>query len=315
MEATPLIELREVSRWYGEVIGVNRITATLRPGITGLLGPNGAGKSTMMNLITGMISASDGEILAFGEPAWSNPRIMTRLGYCTQADAFYEKMTGLEFIESLLMLRGWMRSKANSAARHALQQLGMAPNMNRRIQSYSKGMRQRTKVALAISHNPEILVLDEPLNGLDAVGRHEMIELIRQWGKESRNVIISSHVLHEIEEMTNNILMMRGGYLLAEGDVKEVRENLREHPHQVLIRCTDPRGAALFFMERETTISAKVEELDNAVIIETRDVGLFYSDLNSLVLDRGIDVTFVTVADENITSIFDYLSGGAGGKN
>lgn len=311
--SAPLIELDDVSRWYGEVIGINRVSVTLRPGITGLLGPNGAGKSTMMNLITGMIAPSQGSVCVYGEPVFGNPGLMRRVGYCAQSDSLYERLTGLEFVESLLLLRGWARSTARSAAMHALEQLGMGPNMRRRIQSYSKGMRQRTKVALAIAHAPEVVVLDEPLNGLDAVGRHEMISLIRQFGRDGRNVIISSHVLHEIEAMTDNILMMNGGYLLAEGDVREVRGNLRQHPHRVLVRCNDPRAAAVFFLGRPGILSAKVEEVDRAVILETRDLGSFYTDLNTLVLDHGADVALVTVADENISSIFDYLSGARAG--
>jgi len=308
--AMPLIQLDNVSRWYGEVIGVNRVTVTLRPGITGLVGPNGAGKTTLMNMITGMIRPSQGTVLVGGVPPWGSLTTMHRIGYCSQVDSFFERMSGREFIESLLMLRGWMRSHARSAATHALEQLRMTPNMNRRIQSYSKGMRQRTKVALAIAHNPEIVVLDEPLDGLDAVGRHEMVELIRLFGREGRNVIISSHVLHEIEAMTNNILLVSGGYLLAEGDVREVRTSLRKHPNRVYLRCADPRAAAVFFMNRPNILSTKVEELDHAVLIETRDLDLFYSDLNTLVLDRGADVSLVTVADENISSIFGYLAGG-----
>ena len=310
MSNVALVELSNVSRWYGEIIGVNRISVTLRPGITGLLGPNGAGKSTLMNLMAGMLAPSQGSVHVFGQPVWGNPSQMGRLGYCAQSDAFYEKLTGLEFVQSLLEVRGWMRSRARAAAEHAMTQLGMAPNMKRKIQAYSKGMRQRTKVALAIAHNPEILILDEPLNGLDAVGRHEMIELVRLFGQEGRNVVISSHVLHEIEAMTNNILMMSGGYLLAEGDVKEVRGDLQEHPHQVLVRCTDPRKAAVFLLSRTAIQSVRLQEEDHALVVETRNISAFYNDLSDLILDAGVDVSLVTVADENITSIFDYLSGG-----
>lgn len=314
MTTNALVEFRDVSRWYGEVIGLNRITVTVRPGITGLLGPNGAGKSTMMNLIAGLIRPSQGEVMVFGESSWGNPMHAARVGFCSQIDAFYERMTGLDFIQSLLELRGWMRSRARLATVHALEQLHMTPNMNRRIQSYSKGMRQRTKVALAIAHNPEIVILDEPLDGLDAVGRHEMIELIRRFGQEGRNVLISSHVLHEIEAMTHNILLLSGGYLLAEGNVSEVRSNLNRHPHRVLVRCAQPRSAAQFFIECDYTLSVRVEELNNAFIVETRDIDRFYHDLESLVLDHGADVSLVTIADDNITSIFDYLvPGGRGG--
>lgn len=303
----PMVELHDVSRWYGEVIGVNRVTVTLRPGITGLLGPNGAGKSTLMNLMTGMLRPSEGNVEVFGQPVWGNALLMERLGYCAQPDTFFERMSALEFVESLLRLRGWMKARARAAAIHALEQLKMGQYMNRRINGYSKGMRQRVKVALALAHNPEVLVLDEPLNGLDAMGRHDMIELMRRFGREGRNVIISSHVLHEIESMTNNILVVNGGYLLAEGDVREVRRELSRIPNKVHLQCANPRRAAVFFLEQSQTISAKVEEHAHAVVIETRDLGSFYDALNILALERGEEISLVTVADENIASIFDYL--------
>lgn len=309
MTDVPLVELRNVSRWYGEVIGVNRVTATLRPGITGVLGPNGAGKSTLLNLIAGMMAPSEGEVLVHGEPPFANPRAMHRLGYCHQSDAFPERMTGFEFVRSMLEVRGYSRARARAAAEHALHQLGMAPNMHRRIQGYSKGMKQRTKVALAIAHGPDILVLDEPLNGLDAVGRREMIELIRHFGKEGRNVLISSHVLHEIEAMTNNILMVSGGYLLAEGDVREVRRDLSRHPHRVLLRCPRPRAAAAHFLALGGTVSVTVDEEEESVLLATRNLPEFHEALLAYVLERGGDVRLVTVADENLGSVFEYLGG------
>ncbi len=307
--AEQLVELRGVSRWYGEVIGVNRITVTVRPGITGLLGPNGCGKSTMMNLIAGMMPPSQGDVRVLGQQVWGNPEAMRDIGYCTQVDSFYEKMTGFDFLRSLLMVRGFSRQKAAAASEHAIKRVNMVPNMHRRIQSYSKGMRQRIKVALSIAHDPRIVILDEPLDGLDAVGRIEMIGLIHEFGREGRNVLISSHILHEIEAMTNNILLLNGGYLVAEGDVREVRGALNRHPHRILIRCGNPREAALYFMDQSHIISAKVEDSDNALVLETRNIDLFHESLNRLVLERNADVSLVTVADENISSIFGYLVG------
>ena len=307
--AEQLVELRNVSRWYGEVIGVNRITVTVRPGITGLLGPNGCGKSTMMNLIAGMMPPSQGEVLVLGLHVWGNPEVMRHVGYCTQVDTFYEKLTGLDFLTSLLMVRGYSKQKARAAAENAIARVNMVPNMHRRIQSYSKGMRQRIKVALSIAHDPRIVILDEPLDGLDAVGRIEMISLIHEFGREGRNVLISSHILHEIEAMTNNILLLNGGYLMAEGDVREVRGALSRHPHRILIRCADPRHAAMFFISQQHIISAKVEEGGSALVLETRDIDKFHESLNRLVLEEHAEVSLVTVADENISSIFGYLVG------
>ena len=308
MSATALVELRAVSRWSGEVIGINRVTATLRPGVTGLLGPNGSGKSTLMNLVTGMLAPSQGEVLVHGEPVFANPRLMHEVGYCTQVDSFYETMTGVDFVASLLEVRGWARARARSGAIHALEQLGMRPNMDRKIRGYSKGMRQRTKVALAIAHNPSILVLDEPLNGLDALGRHEMMDLVRRFGREGRNVLISSHILHEVGAMTNNILVMAGGYVLAEGDVREVRAALATKPRRIELRCDEPRRAALHFLAGEATHSVEVDDVAGGVVVQTRRLDEFHDLLNKLVLELGIEVRTVSVTDESVSSIFDTLS-------
>lgn len=306
----PLVELRDVSRWYGEIIGVNRVSVSLNPGVTGLLGPNGSGKSTLMNLVGGLLAPSQGEVLVLGEPVFANPRLMDHLGYCPQADSFYDSMTGLDFARAMLEVRGLPRARARSAAVHALEQLGMGQGMKRRIRGYSKGMRQRTKVALAIAHDPSILILDEPLNGLDAMGRHEMMELIRRFGREGRNVVISSHILHEVGEMTNNILVMSGGYVLAEGDLREVRAALSNRPHRVVVECAEPRAAAALFLSDESTTSVQVDDVESSVEIHTRSLESFHRCFDELVLRRGVAVRRLAVADESLSSIFDYLSSG-----
>jgi len=308
IEKKPIIEMRGLSRWYGEVLGVNRVTATIMPGITGLLGPNGAGKSTLMNLICGLLRPSHGTVHIFGETAWNNPSIHRRISFCTQYDTFYEGMTAFDFIYSLLSLRGYTRDVTRRLARQALERVNLQDAMNKRLVSYSKGMRQRVKVALALADNPEVLVLDEPLNGLDAVGRHEMIELIRTYGREGRNVLISSHILHEIEALTDNILMLSNGYLLAEGEVREVRSLIKKHPHEVYLKCNHPRRFASLLFDQDGVISVNLDLDGEGLMTRTYDLDSFYTSLNDLVLEHGIHISFITVSDENIQAVFRYLS-------
>lgn len=307
-EFKAIIEMENLSRWYGEVLGVNKVTATVLPGITGLLGPNGAGKSTLMNLICGLLKPSNGSIKMFGETTWNNPKLNYRRGYCAQPDTFYENITGLEFIYSLLMLRGYDKEQTKILALQAMQRVKLDDAVNKRISTYSKGMRQRLKVALALADNPDILVLDEPLNGLDAIGRRDMIDLIIAYGKEGRNIIISSHILHEIEAMTDNILMLSHGYLLAEGNIREVRGLLKQHPHKIFLRCNAPRQLAAMLFNQDGVCSINLDQDQNSLVAETYDLDSFYSSLNNIVTGNGIHVDFITIADENIQAVFKYLS-------
>lgn len=308
-EKKPIIEMKNLSRWYGEVLGVNRISATVQPGITGLLGPNGAGKSTLMNLICGLLRPSQGAALVFGERIWNNPSPLRSLGYCTQYDTFYEGLSAFEFLYSLLSLRGYDRTATRRLAIEALERVNLQDVMNKRLASYSKGMRQRVKVALALADNPDILVLDEPLNGLDAVGRYDMIELIKSYGKEGRNVLISSHILHEIESMTDNILMLSNGYLLAEGDVREVRSLLKQHPHRIYLRTSEPRRFASLLFAQDGILSVELDQDGEGMVAQTYDLDAFYINLNKIVLEQGIHVSLATISDESIQAVFKYLSG------
>ena len=306
--ATPTIRIHEVSRWYGEVLGVNRVTVDIHPGITGLVGPNGSGKSTLMNIICGLLQPGQGRATLFGEDPWNNPPLNRRLGYCTQIDRFYESFTGRQFLEILLAFHGrgkdWVRHRVDSI----LEQVEMTDSANRRIRAYSKGMRQRIKIALALAHQPDILVLDEPFNGLDPVGRHAMMQLFSDYAREGRTLLISSHILHEIEQMTDRILMMSNGYVMAEGEVHHVRDLLRKHPFQVLIRCDAPRKLAPLVLSDPDVIRVEIEDPD-AVTLSTRDPDRFYIRLNQLILEHNIQVDLITLSDENVQSIYHYLAG------
>ena len=204
-----IIAAEHLSKWYGQVIGLNDVTLTVPPGITGLLGPNGAGKSTLMKLMTGQLKPSQGTITVLGEPIWGNPALYFRIGFCPEQEAFYERMTGLEWVSALVRLNGVDEAEAGRLARHALELVELTGAADKKIGAYSKGMRQRVKMAQALVHVPELIVLDEPLSGMDPIVRRKTIRMIKDWGRQGKSVVVSSHILHEIEAMTANILLDR----------------------------------------------------------------------------------------------------------
>ena len=230
------------------------------PGITGLLGPNGAGKSTFMKLITGQLKPSKGTIRVLGEPIWGNPKLFFRIGFCPEQDAFYERMTGLEWVTALVRLNGYGETEAAAAANAALEQVDLLPAAGKKIGAYSKGMRQRVKLAQALVHDPELLILDEPLTGMDPIMRRRTIRLIKDWARAGKSILVSSHILHEIEAMTSNILLINNGRILAEGNVHQIRDLIDEHPHTVYIRAADPRALARRFLADDDVLSLKFEE-------------------------------------------------------
>jgi ABC-2 type transport system ATP-binding protein len=295
-----------VSKWYGQVIGLNDVSVTVEPGITGLLGPNGAGKSTLMKLITGQLKPSKGDVKVLGESIWGNPTLYARIGFCPEQDAFYERMTGIEWVTALVRLNGLDDKEARAAAERALTAVDLMDAANKKIGAYSKGMRQRVKLAQAIVHDPELLILDEPLSGMDPLGRRKTIRMIRDWAKQGKSVIVSSHILHEIESMTPNILLINNGRILAEGNVHQIRDLIDTHPHSVYVRASDPRGLAREFLTRDDVISMRFE--DSAVVVETAKPDLFYSRLTELVAaGQSGTVEEVTSPDDNLQAVFKFL--------
>ncbi len=295
-----------VSKWYGQVIGLNDVTLTVPAGITGLLGPNGAGKSTFMKLMTGQLKPSKGSITVLGEPIWQRPESYFRIGFCPEQDAFYERMTGLEWVTALLRLNGGSEADATSAARRALEMVDLTDAANKKIGAYSKGMRQRVKLAQAVAHDPELLILDEPLSGMDPIARRKTIRLIREWGRAGRSVIVSSHILHEIESMTSNILLINQGRVLAEGDVHQIRDLIDEHPHSVNIRAEHPRALAREFLAADHVLSLRFE--DDAVIVQTAKPDAFYSHLTELAASNALGAIHeITSPDDNLQAVFEYL--------
>jgi ABC-2 type transport system ATP-binding protein len=304
--SAPVVATEHLSKWYGQVSGLNDVTLNVGPGVTGLLGPNGAGKSTLLKLITGQLKPSKGSVRVLGEPVWGNPGLFQRVGLCPEQDAFYDRMTGLDWLISLLRLQGYSEQDARELAFAALEQVDLKDAAGKRIGAYSKGMRQRVKLAQCIAHAPELLVLDEPLSGMDPLARRKTIRLLRSWAAAGRNVIVSSHVLHEIEALTSNVLLMHNGRVLAEGNVHQIRDLIDEHPHTVCIRAQHPRELARELVAHEDLLSLRFE--DGSLFVQTAKPDTFYARLTDMAAADGPgEILEVTSPDDNLQAVFDYL--------
>jgi ABC-2 type transport system ATP-binding protein len=301
-----IVATEHLSKWYGQVSGLNDVTVTVPPGITGLLGPNGAGKSTFMKLITGQLKPSKGQVRVLGAPIWGNPELYRRIGFCPEQDAFYERMTGLAWVTALVRLNGLGETDATAAATRALEAVDLMDAAGKKIGAYSKGMRQRVKLAQALAHDPELLILDEPLTGMDPIMRRRTIRQIKEWAKAGKSIIVSSHILHEVEAMTSNILLINNGRILAEGNVHQIRDLIDEHPHTVFIRAQDPRALARTMVVDEGVISMRFEP--GALVIETARPDAFYARLTDMAASgEGGVIDEVTSPDDNLQAVFKYL--------
>ncbi len=298
----------DVSKFYGEVLGVNRVNLGVPPGLTGLVGPNGSGKSTLMHLMTGLLRPSRGSISVLGVPPNRPERLFRLVGYCTQYDTFPTGATGIGFLRHALAMHGVKGREADRRATEALERVGLADAARRRIAGYSKGMRQRIKLAHAHCHDPRVLVLDEPLNGLDPMGRAEMIALFEELASEGRHVIVSSHILHEVDVISDQVIMIHGGSIVAEGQIREVRGEITSHPIQVLIRCDRPHAVAARLFERKHVVEVRIVD-DQGLLVRTREAAVFFTDLNRVILETGVEVETVAPADESVDAVYDYLIG------
>jgi ABC-2 type transport system ATP-binding protein len=303
---TPIIEFDGVSKWYGNVIGLNKLTLRIPAGVTGLLGPNGAGKSTLLQLATGQLRPSQGTVRVLGQPVWDNPALNRQLGLCPEQDAFYEWMTGRDFLRTCARLTGFGRREAAAAAERALDHVGMTEHMNRAIRGYSKGMRQRTKLAQALVHDPQVLFLDEPLTGTDPVARRDMIDVIRGLGAAGRTILVSSHVLHEVQALTQQVVLVHRGRLVAEGQVREIRDLIDKHPHRIVLVCDRYRDLAAKLAGCADVDGIKFLGAESALMVETRQPDVFYARLPALALD-GSALREVYSEDDNLEAVFKYL--------
>lgn len=304
-----LVHFDNVSRFYGEVLGVNRVTLSIPPGITSLVGPNGSGKTTLMNLMTGLVRPTRGSIRVLGIAPDDPENLFRVVGHATQFDSFPKGLTGFQFIYSFLRLFGKSHAECESLAQKSIDRVHMSEAADRKVAGYSKGMRQRIRLAQAIAHNPRVLVLDEPLNGLDPLVRAETIAMFREFASEGRHVIVSSHILHEVDMISDQVILLSNGYVVAEGKIHGVRSEIHEQPMQVMIRCNRPAALASKVFEQDHVVEARLDPDGGGLLIKTRDADRFYRMLNHIALN-GIEIESVAPADDNVNSVYEYLIGG-----
>ena len=309
-----LIIFDNVSKFYGDILGVNRVNLQIAPGITSLVGPNGAGKSTLMNLMTGLLRPTRGSISLLGIPTDRPEQLFRKVGYCTQFDSFPRGLTGREFINSFLLVHGYDQKRANELSQVALERVNLVDAADRKVAAYSKGMRQRIRLAQSIAHEPAVLILDEPLNGLDPMVRAETIALFRKLAAEGLHLIISSHILHEVDMMSDRVVLLNNGYIVAEGNVHGVRDEMEEHPMQILIRCDQPAKLAAYVFEQNHVVEARLHEDRRGLFVKTRDADRFYLMLNRAVADGEVNVETVAPVDDDLSAVYQYLIAPSGGS-
>jgi ABC-2 type transport system ATP-binding protein len=303
-----VIETQNLSKWYGNVLGLSDVTIQIDAGITGILGPNGAGKSTFLKLITGQLKPNIGTVRINGEIVRNNYPLYSKIGVCPEQDSFYEELTGWQFLTGLLKLFNFSSSEIESRAEKALDIVELSKDKDRVIRSYSRGMRQRLKFSQSIAHDPEIFVLDEPLNGLDPLGRRKIIKLIKQYQEEGKTIIVSSHVLPEVEAMTKKIVLIHQGKIFAQGDIHYIRDLIDTHPHIISIVSSDPRKLASRIINEDCVLKINFVSNDT-LLVETNNRDIFFSLLPSIFVKDNIQVEEITSPDDNLQAVFDYLIG------
>lgn len=305
-----MIHLERVSRWYGQVLGLNDVSCTIQSGLTALLGPNGAGKSTMLKLVTGQLRPSAGRVTVMDRNPFANPAVFRELGYCPEVESSYDDLTGKEFVTLLAALGGLSGKRLHSAVADAIDEVGMAQYAGRKIGGYSKGMRQRVKLAQGIVHDPQVLILDEPLNGLDPLGRRHVGELLERYAAKGKCVVVSSHILHEVEQLTHNLVLIHRGRLMAQGDIYQIRELIDQHPHRIAITAADGRALAKRLLDLPYVLSVRfLDDTSQRFEIQTHSPDAFYVQFPELVSREGHVVHGFGSPDNNLESVFRYLVG------
>lgn len=308
IQGTVVVKTKKLSKWYGQVISLNDLTLQVHTGVTGLLGPNGAGKSTLLRLLVGQLKPSAGLVRVLDQPVWNNPCLKRRIGYCPDIGKLYDSMSGFEFVKFLALLSGYSDGEAHQRTQNVIELVGMSDQQGKPIATYSKGMRQRIKFAQALVHDPELIFLDEPLNGMDPIGRLKTIQLIRKLGEEGRSIIVSSHVLHEVEAMTESILLIHQGQIRAEGSISDIRNLIDEHPHQVYIHCDRPRDLGAICLGLDHVVSVKFDQTENkGVIVETIRPDDFYTCLPKIIIAKKFSIEQMFSPNDNLDTVFKYL--------
>ena len=305
-----IVAVDNCSKWYGHVLGISDVTWSLRGGIVGLLGPNGAGKSTLIKLMAGLLQPSRGSLRVYGQSPFTDVAVRRRIGYAPEHEKTWDELTALELVTVMAKLAGVPANRAVTAAKDAIEQMGMTDARDRRVKGFSKGMRQRTKLATAIAHDPDFLLLDEPLTGVDPIARVDIVERIGALAAAGKTIVVSSHVLYEIEALTSEIMVIYRGQVLAEGNVYEIRKLIDRHPHRIRIECDQPRAVAAALATADHVARIVFER--QGVLIETRDPDRCYDQLAIAVLEHGVQVSALTSPDNNLGAVFEYLTGDGG---
>ena len=318
IDTNHLIVFADVSKFYGEVLGVNRVNLTIAPGITSLVGPNGSGKTTLMNLMTGLIQPTRGKISILGIASDDPQTLFRKVGYCGQFDSFPRGVNGFEFVYGLLLLHGFARRDAEARAWRALERVDLRDAALRKVEGYSKGMRQRVRLAQAIAHDPVVMVLDEPLNGLDPMARAETTALFRKLATDGLHLIVSSHILHELDTLSDRVVVINNGYIVAEGGTSGdggVRAEMHQHPLQIMVRCDRASELAAQMFNETHIVEAQLHDDRLGVFIKTRNTEAFYASLNRVVVEHGLNIEAVTPVDDDLNAVYHYLIGSNGGGN
>lgn len=302
---TARVVFKKASRWYGPVMALNDVSFELGPGVYGLLGPNGAGKSSLLKLASGQLRPSQGTVELLGRPAFGSPDVFHSVGLCSDTDALFEDFTGLQFVSALLSLNGFDETQARKLATEAIEIVDLKDAMHRKVGGYSKGMRQRIKLAQSLAHRPEVLFLDEPLTGMDPQNRKRISDLMRRLGDDGRTVLVSTHILHELEQVTRRVLLIHNGRVLAEGDLGEIRDLLDRHPRSVRIKAADTRGLARELVSLPDLVSLNLEDSTGHLLAEIRKPDAFFTRVQEFSGRHGVEEMWVT--DENLESVFSYL--------
>ncbi|WP_037911275.1 ABC transporter ATP-binding protein [Actinacidiphila yeochonensis] len=300
-----VLDVRAASRWFGNVVAVNDITMAVGPGVTGLLGPNGAGKSTLIAMMAGFLAPSSGSVTLDGAPVWRNEQVYREIGIVPEREAVYDFLTAREFVLANAELHGL--ADPGAAARRALAAVEMEYAQDRRIGTYSKGMRQRAKMASALVHNPSVLLLDEPFNGMDPRQRLHLMELLRGMGAEGRTVLFSSHILEEVEQLAHHIEVVVAGRHAASGDFRRIRRLMTDRPHHYVLRSSDDRALAAALIAHPSTAGVEVDRSGGGLRVRAVDFDGFTAHLPRIARDQGIRLFEVSPADESLESVFSYL--------
>jgi ABC-2 type transport system ATP-binding protein len=301
-----VVVAKSCSKWYGHVLGVSDVSWKLSGGIVGLLGPNGAGKSTLIKMMGGLLRPSRGSLTVYGQSPFSDVAVRRRIGYAPEHEATWDELTALELVSAMARLAGVPAPRAKASAKDALAQMGMTDAMHRRVRGFSKGMRQRTKLATAIAHDPDFLLLDEPLTGVDPIARVDIVERIKALGAAGKTIVVSSHVLYEIEALTSDILVIYRGQVLAEGNVYEIRQLIDRHPHRIRVECDRPRTIAAALAPADHIARISFER--GGLVIETRDPDRCYDELAAAVVEGNVAVSALSSPDNNLGAVFEYLT-------